>query len=156
MPAGRGERRSVKRLRAILLAAALLACGCGASGWQAVPTQSDALAQYLYARDHYYVPAFDRAGPARDALLRQAVDGFQSVVHRFPEDAACTTRALAEYDTGLCQMRLGETERARTSFMRCRDYRRFAASMPAAGRPTLIAVMDRAREEIRKIDGLQL
>ena len=91
-----------------------------------IPRQPDAVAQYLYAHDECYVPALAESGDAKGRKLRVAVRAFQAVVTLFPDDASATTRALAEYYTGVCQAMLGESGRARESFLRCRDYRRLA------------------------------
>ncbi|MBM3460860.1 MAG: hypothetical protein FJX76_02045 [Armatimonadetes bacterium] len=140
-------------MKIFVVAALLLLVGCARAGLE-IPRQESALAQYFYARERYYDPAFEKKGAARQDALRDAVAAFQAVVREFPGEPECTTRALAEYYTGLCQLQLGETERARASFIRCREYRRFAtSSMHAAGRATLIAISERALDALRDLDG---
>lgn len=137
----------------LALFAALLLTGCGQT--EEVPRQPDAVAQFFYARETWYAPAFSVQGKDRQARLRQAVEGFQAVVRYFPEDSAVTTRVLAEYYTGLCRMQLGETDRARAAFMRCRDVQAQAngnSGLHEAGRATLRTIMDQAREQIRRLD----
>jgi len=145
-------------LRLLFVVVAVLAlAGCGSTA--DVPRQEDAVTQYDYARATWYDPAFDVQGSARQERLRQAVDGFQAVVRYFPDDAqAVTTRALAEYYTGLCRLQLGETERARAAFMRCRDAQRQAtdASLHPAARATLRTILDQAREQIRRLDDVKV
>lgn len=142
----------MRALSLLLLVLALLVAGCGRD---AVPRQSDAIGQYMYAYDECYVPALAEKGDERARGLRRSVRAFQAVVERFPDDASATTRALAEYHTGVCQALLGESGRARESFLRCRDYRRLAETgqFVDAGRVTLLAIVAGAREQLRRLDG---
>lgn len=119
-----------------------------------VPLQADALEQYFYARSKWFEPAFKKHGDERQTLLRQAIVGLQAVIHRFPERPAVTTRALAQYDCGVCYRALGETWRAREAFLRVRDYRRYfmpGVSMHTAGRDTLRVIVDAADARIREL-----
>lgn len=120
-----------------------------------IPRQPDAVGQYLYAHDECYVPALDETGEEKSRRLRRAARAFQAVVERFPEDSSATTRALAEYYTGVCQAMLGESGRAREAFLRCRDYRRLAEGdhFAAPGRVTILAIVAGAREQLRRLDG---
>jgi hypothetical protein len=135
----------------LILAMALCTAGC-ASRPTSMARQSDALTQYFMARDDYYRPAFKVRGQVRQERLRQAVSAFQAVVRYFPDEPSLTTRALAEYYTGLCQLHLGETLRARHSFVRCRDFSRHEATLPAAGAAALKTITTAAADRLQALD----
>lgn len=120
----------------------------------AVPRKASALEQYFYARETWFEPGFRLKGSERQRTLQDAVRGMQAVVERFPDNDAVVTRALAEYDTGLCYRTLGETDRAREAFLRVRDYKRFtSAATHPSGRDALEALLEAARERLRDLDG---
>jgi hypothetical protein len=149
----------MRRLFVALGLIALVALGA-AVAWrmrpEAVPRKADALEQYFYARTTWFDEGFRAHGAERQHLLRQAVGGLQAVVEYFPEPDAVVTRALAEYDTGLCYQAMGETERARAAFQRARDFRRFVhdgGKMHPAGRDSLEVIVESSKQRLRELEG---
>lgn len=119
----------------------------------AIERKQDVLEQYFHARTTWLEPGFRQRGNERQRLLRDAVRGMQAVIDGFPSDDAAVTRALAEYDIGLCYRTLGETDRAREAFLRVRDYKRFSSSgMHPSGRDALDALLEAARERLRELN----
>lgn len=147
----------------------VLGVGLFFAAWQlktsTIPLQADVLDQYFYARTNFLEPGFRARGTERQRMLHQAVNALRLVVEKFPAPQAIPTRALAEYDSGLCYRAMGETERAREAFIRVREYRRYvppyrgmdadldAPWMHPAGQDTLRVIVDAALHQIRQIDG---
>ncbi len=118
--------------------------------------QVDAMSQFEYARTRFFEPGFRAHGDRRQFLLSRAIEALTMVVTRFPQPLSCTTRALAEYDTGLCYCALGEVHRGRNAFLRVVDDRRYTVSgsrMPAAGKDTLRTLIAAAQAQIRQLKG---
>lgn len=147
----------MRRAIALLLLVAIAASAAvliSRTGPLPIPPKASALEQYFYARETWFEPGFRLKGSERQRMLQNAVRGLQAVVERFPSDDAMVTRALAEYDTGLCYRTLGESDRAREAFLRVRDYKRFTGSAThPSGRDALDALLEAARERLRELDG---
>ena len=147
--------RSTSLLVVAIALAALAGLSCGKKREPLVPRKENALEQYFYARATWLEPGFKRRGNERQRQLRLAIEGMREVIDGFPQDDAVVTRALAEYDTGLCYRALGETDRAREAYLRVRDYKRFSLqpSLHQSARDELNAIIDAAHERVRELEG---